>query len=250
MTDHEQLGRAGGGLRPARPVPRRGDDVPRPPRGLRSLPASLDEHDLVAAQLGSIAMPEEPDETPSWAAMRDAIVTDERSEPQPSAAAVVDLSARRHRYAVSRRVLAAAAAVVVLVGGGIVAWQATSGGSSHAVPAAVSCGSAPDCHAISLETSSGVEAAALTVQGRHDHDGPHEHEAGAGRQGVRALAGARRWPPARREGVHRDRRPGCRDRRHRGRRTPTPRRSRSARRRPARSPASPTTPLLAAGTAT
>lgn len=130
--------------------------------------ASVDDHAFVAAQLGAIAMPEEPVETPSWASIRSSIITDEPSVPEPnpaSSADVVHLAARRYRYAVSRRVLAAAAAVVVLAGGGIIAWRVTSGGSSTASPSAASCGSAPDCHAISLESSSGTEAAALSIKG-------------------------------------------------------------------------------------
>jgi anti-sigma-K factor RskA len=126
--------------------------------------ASVDDHILVAAQLGAIAMPEEPLDPPSWASIRTAVIGDDAPSP-PVPADVADLGNRRHRYAVSRRVLAVAAAVVVLAGGGIIAWQVTSGGSSNAVPAAASCGSAPGCHAVSLKDASGTEAAALTVKG-------------------------------------------------------------------------------------
>jgi anti-sigma-K factor RskA len=128
--------------------------------------ANVDDHLLVAAQLGAIAMPEEPLEPPSWASIRTSVIGDDTPRLLPADVAdVVDLGDRRHRYAVSRRVLAVAAAVVVLAGGGIIAWQVTSGGSSNAVPSAASCGSAPGCHAVSLDDAAGTQAAALTVKG-------------------------------------------------------------------------------------
>ncbi len=176
--------------------------------------SSVDDHAFVAAQLGAIAVPEEPVETPSWASMRGAIITDEPAASEPGAAGdsdVVDLGERRHRYAVSRRVLAVAAAVVVLAGGGIIAWQVTSGGSSNAVPSAASCGSAPGCHAISLDDAAGTQAAALTVKGDRITMVPTNMKpAPAGKEYVLWQLPADGRPVAG-QGVHLDRRPGGRD---------------------------------------
>jgi hypothetical protein len=129
--------------------------------------ASVDDHNLVAAQLGAIAMPEQPLEPPSWASIRTAVIgatADDaaRHDDLPASVAdVVDLADRQRRYAGSRRVLAAAAAVVVIAVGGIVVWHAESGSSSSGV----SCGSSPGCHTVALDSTSGVHAASLIVQG-------------------------------------------------------------------------------------
>jgi anti-sigma-K factor RskA len=129
--------------------------------------ASVDDHNLVAAQLGAIAMPEVPLAPPSWASIRTAVIgatADDaagRDDLPASVADMVDLGDRRRRYAGSRRVLAAAAAVVVIAVGGIVVWRTQSGSSSPGV----SCGSTPGCHTVALDSTSGVLAASLTVQG-------------------------------------------------------------------------------------
>jgi anti-sigma-K factor RskA len=129
--------------------------------------ASVDDHNLVAAQLGAIAMPDEPLEPPSWASIRTAVLgaaaagEPHRDELPASVADVVDLGDRRRRYDVSRRLLAAAAAVVVIAVGGFVVWHAGSGSN----PAGASCGSTPGCHTVALDSTSGVQAASLTVQG-------------------------------------------------------------------------------------
>jgi anti-sigma-K factor RskA len=129
--------------------------------------ASLDDHTLVAAALGALAMPEQPLEPPSWASIRTAVIgadADEaagRDDLPVSVAEMVDLGDRRRRYAGSRRVLAAAAAVVVIAVAGVLVWHAESGSSSPGV----SCGSTPGCHTVALDNDSGVQAASLTVQG-------------------------------------------------------------------------------------
>jgi anti-sigma-K factor RskA len=116
--------------------------------------ANLREHEIVAAQLGSIAHFREPEaEAPSWESMRRAIVESDATEPE-----VADLSARRRRHETSRRWLAAAAAAVVLAGGGIATWQLTTGGSSN-------CSASANCHVISLDASGGRRAASLVVRG-------------------------------------------------------------------------------------
>jgi hypothetical protein len=72
--------------------------------------AQLDDHEFVAAQLGSISHFPDTDEAPSWESIRPSIVGE-----RAAGATVTDLAARR-RYTGLRRSLAAAAAVVVLAG--------------------------------------------------------------------------------------------------------------------------------------
>jgi anti-sigma-K factor RskA len=130
--------------------------------------SSVDDHALVAAQLGAIAL-SETSEAPSWESIRDAVIgagqdPQARSSASSQSSDVIDLAARRRRYDVSRRVLAAAAVVAVLAGGGIVGLRHFDGGSSS--PQALkSCATTTGCHTISLDATSGVEAAALTVKG-------------------------------------------------------------------------------------
>jgi anti-sigma-K factor RskA len=111
--------------------------------------SSLKEHELVAAQLGSISHFHDNDEAPSWESMRAAILGDS-AEVTP----VSDLAARRRRYNVSRRVLAAAAAVVIIAAGGITAWRLTSGSS---------CAASSGCRQIQLDAS-GKTLASLVVR--------------------------------------------------------------------------------------
>jgi Anti-sigma-K factor rskA len=114
--------------------------------------ASVTEHELVAAQLGSIAHFHETDQAPSWESMHAAILT-----PRPDAPPVVNLAGRRHRYDLSRRVLAAAAAVAVVAGGGIATWQLTTGGGT------ARCATSTGCHAIALDAA-GRNEASLVVR--------------------------------------------------------------------------------------
>jgi anti-sigma factor RsiW len=113
---------------------------------------SVGEHELVAAQLGSISHYRENDEAPSWESMRASIMSS-RSD----TSTVVDLGAhRRRRYDVSRRLLAAAAALVVIAGGGIAVWR-MSGNSS-------SCSTSHGCHTIHLDAAAGHTEASLVVR--------------------------------------------------------------------------------------
>jgi anti-sigma-K factor RskA len=116
--------------------------------------ASLADHELVAAQLGTISHFQDTDDAPSWESMRDAIIGQAAAPTEESE--VADLDARRRRYNVSRRVLAAAAAFVVLVGGGIVVWRVSSGGST-------SCSASAGCHQIQLDATSGQTLAKAVV---------------------------------------------------------------------------------------
>jgi anti-sigma-K factor RskA len=113
--------------------------------------ASVTEHELVAAQLGSISHFPESEQAPSWESMRTAIVG-ERSD----GSTVDDLAARRHRYNLSRRVLAAAAAVAIVAGGGIATWRLTSNSGGH-------CSASTGCHVIQLDAVAGRSEASLVV---------------------------------------------------------------------------------------
>lgn len=118
--------------------------------------ASVNDLELVAAQLGSIAHYREDAEAPSWESMRDAII----STPQAAVHQVDDLAARRRRrYELSRRSLGAAAAAVILAGAGIATWQLTSSGGP-------SCSASSGCHTIELDAAGGKAAATLQVRGR------------------------------------------------------------------------------------
>jgi hypothetical protein len=130
--------------------------------------ASLLDHNMVAAQLGSIAhYRENPDEAPSWESMRASILNgtvDESgidatdvAEETYGAVAGDELAARRKRYNGSRRILAIAAAVVLIVGGGLATWKLTTGSSS-------SCSASAGCHMISLDAAGGTQAATVEVQ--------------------------------------------------------------------------------------
>jgi hypothetical protein len=113
---------------------------------------SVKDHELVAAQLGSIAhYRDADDDAPSWESMRASIVG-----ARPPAETVVDLAAHRRRYAVSRRVLAVAAAVAVIAGGGIATWRLSTGGSS--------CSASSGCHKINLDAAGGATEASVIVR--------------------------------------------------------------------------------------
>jgi hypothetical protein len=121
--------------------------------GCTDCAASLNEHELVAAQLGSISHYQDLDEAPSWESMRDRILG-----PRTEAPAVVDLAEHRRRYDISRRVLAAAAAVVIVAGGGIAIWRVASGGSG--------CSAASGCHQIQLDAGSKTLASLVVHNNR------------------------------------------------------------------------------------
>jgi anti-sigma-K factor RskA len=107
--------------------------------------ASLNDHELVAAQLGSISH-FEVDDAPSWESIR-ASVIGASGPPQ-----VVTLESRDRRMW-SRRALAIAAAVVIIAGGGIASWQVASGGPG--------CAASSGCHRVQLDA--GVRTLAKLV---------------------------------------------------------------------------------------
>jgi anti-sigma-K factor RskA len=126
--------------------------------------ASLRDHALVAAQLGSIAHYRETDEdtAPTWDAMRASILgapspaSVGAGSPGDSDTVVVDLTAHRRRYAASRRLLAAAAVVAVLAGGGVATWRLTTGGSAACVRGAA-------CHTVKLDAAGGKMEASVVI---------------------------------------------------------------------------------------
>jgi hypothetical protein len=137
----------------------------------------LSGHEFVAAQLGTLSTgslstgalnADDDDAPPEW------------SRIQAGLTGVDELSDARRRRSLrqvtaSRRILAAAAAVVVLAGAGVVTWRAEQ---PSAATVASGCSGVLDCHAVDLQTSSGMRVADITVVGntatvRTDHvDGP------------------------------------------------------------------------------
>jgi anti-sigma-K factor RskA len=113
----------------------------------------LQDHELVAAQLGSLAHDEDL-VAPSWSSVRRGVIDD-------GAAPVVSLTERRRRR--QPRLLGAAAAVVVLAAGGVVAWQATSGSPSAATQAIDTCRHQRGCEVIPLHASAGGNPGAVLV---------------------------------------------------------------------------------------
>lgn len=117
----------------------------------------VDEHSLVAAQLGSLAGDDVS--PPPWSAVRAGIVG-------PAAGAgddnVVPLR-RRPRFAA---LTAAAAAVGVLALAGIT-WQLTRGNNGpQPLASASACRHASGCHVVALDTSAGTAAQLLVHDGR------------------------------------------------------------------------------------
>jgi anti-sigma-K factor RskA len=107
--------------------------------------STLDEHRLVAAQLGALA--EDSDvRPPSWQAIRAGVVTDRPTPVLPG----------QRRGRIPARLLAAAAAVVVLGAGGVLGWRISD---SHTL--------APGLAALErCDTSSGCVTIRLQVDGR------------------------------------------------------------------------------------
>jgi anti-sigma-K factor RskA len=116
----------------------------------------LDEHELVAAQLGSLAEGEDV-APPSWQRIRQGVVP-------ATTPTVVELD-RHRRPALSRRLLAAAAGVIVLAGVGVAGWQLSDGGSPKSSNVALieSCDAASDCIAVPLQVK-GESPATLVVR--------------------------------------------------------------------------------------
>jgi anti-sigma-K factor RskA len=120
--------------------------------GCAECAASVGDHEMVAAQLGSIAHYRESDDAvPSWESMRSLVVGTSAGD-----STVVDLADRRRRYNTSRKFLAVAAAVAVVAGGGIAGWRLTTGGSN--------CSASAGCHTINLDAKGGNTEATVIVR--------------------------------------------------------------------------------------
>jgi anti-sigma-K factor RskA len=118
--------------------------------------AALAEHDLVAAQLGSLAQ-DESAAAPTWSSLRAGIVGEE-----PMRAPVADLE-RRRRFRRQTRLLGAAAAVVLAAGAGIAVWQLSGSGSSAATQAISACSHRSGCSVVRLHTPDGGAPAVVLV---------------------------------------------------------------------------------------
>ena len=117
----------------------------------------VDEHALVAAQLGSLAGDDAA--PPPWSALREGIVG-----PGGTAGdADVVILRRRPRFVI----LTSAAAAVVMLAAALVAWQATRGGTgAQPLASAAACRHTTGCHVIALDTSAGSAAQLLVRNGR------------------------------------------------------------------------------------
>jgi hypothetical protein len=142
---------------------------------------SLDDYNLVAAQLGSLADDEEA--PPSWRQIRSAVVGDQSAgvatslQPEQNEdrspdgiAPVVPLPQQSSPAPLWRRprMMAAAAAVVLLVAGGLAGWKLTSRSSPTSATAAVTaCQQQAGCRVVKLRTPAAVDSAAVIVDSGH-----------------------------------------------------------------------------------
>ena len=114
--------------------------------------ASLRAHDLVAAQLGSLAG--DDDTAPPWSAMRGAVIG--------TTAPVVSLQRARARRRPSR-LLSAAAAGVVLAAVGVVTWRLTDTSPTPASQAIAKCEHTAGCNVVKLRTTTGATPGVVLV---------------------------------------------------------------------------------------
>ena len=115
----------------------------------------VDEHSLIAAQLGALAYDDRP--APTWSHVRAGIVG-ATQEPTPAADTVIPLR-RRRRVAVALTAVAAAAAAVI----GITVWQ-TSSTSHGPLTSASACAGTAGCHVVELRAG-GRTAGSVLVYG-------------------------------------------------------------------------------------
>lgn len=128
--------------------------------GCAQCQASLDDHELVAAQLASLSDDTEST-VPPWSRIRQAL------EPRPDVVPVQEQAeAKVHRLrARHSRLLAAAAAFVLLAAVAVAGWQLSGRGDNGSkVPDVVaSCSAATDCHVVRLLAGS-AEAGDVLVR--------------------------------------------------------------------------------------
>jgi anti-sigma-K factor RskA len=116
--------------------------------------AQVDQHALVAAQLGSLAG-DDAGEAPPWSAVRAGVLGGTVPTPAP-AGDVVPLRQRQHWLTV-------AAAAVAAVAVAVTAWQVTRGGSTATAPVASvsACRATPGCHVVPLRAADTAPATVL-----------------------------------------------------------------------------------------
>jgi anti-sigma-K factor RskA len=115
----------------------------------------VDQHALVAAQLGALVGDDDA-KPPPWSSIRAGVLG---TQPSPQRDNVVPMRPRRAQW------LAAAAAVVV-VAAGVTTWQATRGGGETSPLASVSaCRATPGCHVVALHAGDTTPASVL-VKGK------------------------------------------------------------------------------------
>jgi anti-sigma-K factor RskA len=119
--------------------------------GCAECTATLHDHDLVAAQLGSLAG--DDDSAPPWSRMRGGIVG---SAPVPS---LEQARARRR----PPRLLSAAAAAVVLAAVGVATWRLTNTSPTQASQAIAKCEHTAGCNVVKLRTSTGATPGVVLV---------------------------------------------------------------------------------------
>src|SRR3954447_14343296 len=146
MTDHDQWDElaAGYALHALEP-----DDEVRFDEHLRTCAdcrATLAEHELVAAQLGSIAYDaDESEDAPSWSSIRAGIVGD----------APVSLDERRRSRRKQPWILGAAAAVVAALAAALIVTQTTGSSTPASTRAIASCRHMPGCSVVPLHAAKG-----------------------------------------------------------------------------------------------
>lgn len=123
--------------------------------GCAECQALVDEHALVAAQLGALAYDDRP--APTWADIRDGIVgsTDE------PASTVVPI--RRRRTVLLSAAAAAVAAVV-----GVTVWQTAARTSHGPLTSARACANTAGCRVVTLRAPGGGTTAASALVYGHD----------------------------------------------------------------------------------
>jgi hypothetical protein len=116
----------------------------------------LRDHELVAAQLGSLAFVDDDAAAPAWASVRAAVV---------GTAPPVSLDEHRRNRRRQPWFLGAAAAAVVVAGAAIVLSHSSGSSASPADRAIDSCRHQPNCSIIRLHASQGADPGVVLVSG-------------------------------------------------------------------------------------